>query len=567
MTAEPVHAADAVVAYRTRAKLVVAPGPRVGLFARGGEHAVLDLPGCRVLAPVLAGAAAALRGLLAEPEAGDALRAEGDGTGRLRAVDLREVRDADGSGVLVTLVLRSPAPSDAALAAAAERLAKALPTLRGVAVSLHDGRSPQVLGSVPRVIHGPPLHRDALGPGAPFTLVSHGSFVQAHRAQAAAIQDEVMRALGDPRGRRVLEVYAGSGALGLVLGAAGARVVMIESFAPAAQAAARAAREQGLVNVEVCAGAAEAWLPELRSRPARFDAGIANPPRRGIPPRARETLAELCTDAIVYVSCEPETLARDLAHLRQLGWLATRLAPFDLMPLTAEVESVALLRRAAPPPPTILYEDDVLLAVDKPPFLPTVPHPESASSLLARVRGIRAAEHAVALHRLDAGTSGVCLFARRAEDAGALQHALGARRYVALVRGVARARGRIGRSLHEGGRSHPAATRYRRLTVAGGHALLEVFPESGRTQPIRRHLAAIGEPVLGDERYGHAPSNRHLFERHFLDRPFLHCTSLELRHPAAGSLLRVEAPLAPDLAAVLARLGVDPTQIGVARTP
>jgi 23S rRNA (uracil1939-C5)-methyltransferase len=546
----------------------VAPGPHLGLFARGGGHEVLDLPRCRVLAPALAEAAAVLRRLLAEPGAGAALRAEGEGAGRLRAVDLREVRDAEGAGVLVTLVLRAPAPPASELDRAARELAKALPTLCGVAVSVHDGRSPQVLGGAPRVVYGPPLHREALAPGAPFTLVSHGSFVQAHRAQAAAIHDAVVRALGEVRGRRVLEVYAGSGGLGLALAAAGARVAMIESFAPAARAAERAAREQDLGHVEVWAGAAEARLPELRSRGMRFDAAVVNPPRRGIPPRARAALAELCTDAIAYVSCEPETLARDLAHLRELGWLATGLAPFDLMPLTAEVETLAWLRRAAPPPPRILYEDEILLAVDKPPFLPTVPHPERAGSVLARLHGVGGAGGAVALQRLDSGTSGVCLFARRPEDAGALQRALrdprAAKRYLALVRGAARARGRVARPLPESGRSRPAATRYRRLGMAGGHALLEVLPESGRTHQIRRHLAAIGEPVLGDERYGHAPSNRHLFERHFLDRPFLHCAALELLHPVAGRIVRVEAPLAPDLAAVLRRLGLDPARIGVA---
>jgi 23S rRNA (uracil1939-C5)-methyltransferase len=437
-----------------------------------------------------------------------------------------------------------------------------------VAVSLHDGRSPQLLGSAPRPLLGPPLHRDRLAPGAPYALVSHGAFAQAHRGQAAALQAELLRALGNPSGRRVLEVYSGSGALALALARAGARVVAIESFAPAAESAGRAAREQGLGQVEVRAGAAESCLPELRAQGARFEIGIANPPRRGIPPRAREALAELCTDSVAYLSCEPDTLARDLSHLAELGWRCARLAPFDLMPQTAEVECLAWLRRAPPPPLAILHEDELLVAVEKPPFLASAPHPGSASSLLERVRALAGAERAVALQRLDAGTSGVCLFARRAEDAPALEAALAdprsRRRYLALVRGVARAGGRIARPLHEAGRAHPAETRYRRLTVAGGHALLEVASGSGRVHAIRRHLAAIGEPVLGDERYGHPPSNRHLLERHFLDRPFLHCASIELPEPRTGRWLRVEAPLAPDLAAVLVRLGADPTRIGVA---
>jgi 23S rRNA-/tRNA-specific pseudouridylate synthase len=161
-------------------------------------------------------------------------------------------------------------------------------------------------------------------------------------------------------------------------------------------------------------------------------------------------------------------------------------------------------------------------------------------------------EHAAPLHRLDADTSGVCLFARRPELVAAWQRALGdagaRKRYLALVRGIGRAKGRVARPLREAGRTLDAATRYRRLEVLHGHALLEVVLETGRTHQIRRHLASIGEPVLGDARHGHPASNRHFFERFFLDRAFLHCASIEV----AG--LRLEAPLAPDLTAVLARL-------------
>jgi hypothetical protein len=72
--------------------------------------------------------------------------------------------------------------------------------------------------------------------------------------------------------------------------------------------------------------------------------------------------------------------------------------------------------------------------------------------------------------------------------------------------------------------------------------------------------------VLGDARHGHAPSNRFLFERAGLDRPFLHCASVAFVHPATGRALRIEAPLAPDLASVLARLGFDASAL-VHRAP
>ena len=267
--------------------------------------------------------------------------------------------------------------------------------------------------------------------------------------------------------------------------------------------------------------------------------------------RAREALAALVTGPIVLVSCEPSTLARDLAHFRELGFRSERLEPWDLMPLTDQVESLAVLRKAPPPAPVVLWADAELVAVAKPAGLPTLPHPEHGDSLLARVRRLRGRAEAAAVSRLEQGASGVCWFASAPRGAAALERALAApeaeHRILALVRGVARGRGRIARPT--------GALSYRRLAVVAGHALLEVTVAGEGVQAVRRALASIGEPVLGDERHGHAPSNRHLFERAGLDRSFLHVASTRFAHPTGGESVAVEAALAPDLASVLERLG------------
>jgi 23S rRNA (uracil1939-C5)-methyltransferase len=533
----PAQPAEPRAGYRTRAKLAVAPGPRLGLFARG-THEVLDLPGCPVLAPGLGAAAAVLRALMHAPPPGAeaALRPDGEGAGRLRAVDLREVESEAGCGLMLSLVLRAPEPAAPALEAAADALFAALPGLRSLSVRLHDGRSPSLLGGPPHVLRGPALLDDRLRPDAPAVRVGAGSFVQVHRAQAARLQEAAERALGAVAGRRVLDVYAGSGALGLALAARGARPTLVEGFAPAAAAAREAAERHGLA-LDVRAESAERALPALRREGARFDAAVANPPRAGMTRRAREALAALVDGPVVLVSCEPQTLARDLAHFRELGLRCERLEPWDLMPLTDQVESLAVLRRAEPPAASVLLAAPAFVAVAKPPGL-------HADVLLARVRKLRgraAAESGLVLPR---GASGVSLFASGA--AAALRAALAApgaeATALALVRGVGRAKGRLG------------SLRYRRRAVVAGHALLELRGPPAALASIPRALARIGEPVLGDERGGHAPSNRHLFERAGLDRPFLHIASLRFAHPQGGALVAVEAQLAPDLAAVLARL-------------
>jgi 23S rRNA (uracil1939-C5)-methyltransferase len=149
------------------------------------------------------------------------------------------------------------------------------------------------------------------------------------------------------------------------------------------------------------------------------------------------------------------------------------------------------------------------------------------------------------------------MFARRPELvptwAAALSSSAARRIYVAATRGVTPSKGAITRELREEGKLFPARTRYRRLAVASGHSVLRVIPEQGRTHQIRRHLAAIGHPVLGDDRYGHGPTNRFFEEKNGLDRAFLHCVRIEVDHPGSGNRLIVEAPLPGDLRGVLER--------------
>ncbi len=173
------------------------------------------------------------------------------------------------------------------------------------------------------------------------------------------------------------------------------------------------------------------------------------------------------------------------------------------------------------------------------------------------MRRIAGAEDATPAHRIDVGTSGLVVFGRREEHVAAWSAALGAattrKIFVAAARGVTPSKGAITRELREDGRLYAARTRYRRLAVASGHSILRVIPEQGRTHQIRRHLAAIGHPVIGDERYGHTPTNRFFEEKNGLDRAFLHCVRIEIDHPSTAQRLVFEAPLPGDLRAVLER--------------
>jgi 23S rRNA (uracil1939-C5)-methyltransferase len=560
---EGILPAEPIVGYRTRAKLIVSPGGKIGLYAKGGRHEVVDIPLCRVLAGSIAGVAAKVRTMIAasELDSGSPTPFERSRLGALRAVDLREVRDDVSVRVLVTFVVeRERVTSMRPLERAAKDLMRAAPEVIGVAANFHDD-SPQVLGSRTVTLAGASSAPDRVG--ASVHLATFGSFVQAHRGQAARVHTLVAEAVLVSRDRlkgpgpRVLDLYGGSGSIALGLATAGARVHMVESFPPAVAQARDAARAQELdVQVE-CADVGES-LRALWQRRERFDAAVLNPPRRGTSPATREWLARLEPRTIVYVACDPETLARDLDHFARLGYAASSLQPLDMIPLTEEVESVAVLHRTSPPAARIVYEDAQILVVEKGPHEPTMPQGEYAGSLLARVRRIAGAEGAVPVHRLDVGTAGLVMFSRHAEHLATWTRALGApstrKIYIAAVRGVVPPKGIVTRNLREKGKTCVLRTRFRRLAIASRHSLLHVVPELERAHQIRRHLAAIGHPLLGDERYGDRATNRHFGEKYGLDRTFLQCVRLEFDHPSTRARQVVETPLGGDLRAVVERL-------------
>ena len=363
---EPVQPADPITQYRTRAKLIVAPGGRLGLYAKGGGHQVVDIPRCQVVSEAIAAVASLLRArIAADEEVGGPLAPfDPSGGGALRAVDLRELRRDGKETVLVTLVVHRRRVSDRApLEAAARELAAADPRVVGVALNFHEGESPQILGGETAVIHGVASAPDQIGKAT--HEATYGSFVQAHRGQAERVHGLAVDLLGIRRHERdetasprprVLDLYGGSGAIALTLAEAGADVHLVESFAPAVAQVEAAARRAGLTVRAEAADVASALRRLGEQGGAPFDAAVTNPPRRGMSPLARELLARLEIPLIAYVSCDPDTLARDLDHLARLGYTAATLRPLDMIPLTDEVETLALLRRTGVQPPKIAYE-------------------------------------------------------------------------------------------------------------------------------------------------------------------------------------------------------------------
>jgi 23S rRNA (uracil1939-C5)-methyltransferase len=174
--------------------------------------------------------------------------------------------------------------------------------------------------------------------------ISAGSFFQVNTWQAERMLALVLDYLAARPGERILDAYCGVGTFALALAAQGVQGVGIED-APSAIADARANVAAG-ESVEFIQGAVEQVLPGLGGT---FAGAVLDPPRVGCAPAALEALARAQPGRIVYVSCDPATLARDVARLAALGYTLAAVQPIDMFPQTYHIEAVALLRLTTEP--------------------------------------------------------------------------------------------------------------------------------------------------------------------------------------------------------------------------
>jgi len=225
------------------------------------------------------------------------------------------------------------------------------------------------------------------------------------------------------------------------------------------------------------------------------------------------------------------------------------------------------------PAPRIVHADEWLAVIQKPAGLVVHAAPGHRGPTLVDVLGELLGgggdpERPGIVHRLDKDTSGLMIVARGDEAhrrlAAQIKRREVERGYLALVEGQPRSRtgtidAPLGRDFRRparravGGRApREARTHFRVIERLPGDALVEARLETGRTHQVRAHFAAIGHPLAGDPRYGHAG-------RHGLARQFLHSARLGFTHPFTGARLSFESELPADLAAALerARAGVD----------
>ena len=334
----PILAAPTCYGYRNKAQYPVASKKNRAYagFFRAGTHEVVENSRCRIL-----------------PEETDRVKDtvmdyvnqfrvpvydEVAHKGLLRHIYVR--RGAVSGQILVCLSVngsRIPKPE-----ALIERL-KAIPGFTTLVLSVNTKKGNAVLGDEFITLYGPGFIEDTLC-GLNFRL-SPRSFYQVNHHQAQRLYEAAISQAQITKEDTVLDLYCGVGTITLAMASAAGRVIGVEVIPQAVEDARDNARRNGIENAEFFCGDAGQAALELEKQGIKADVVVVDPPRKGLNADTIEALHRFAPRRIVYVSCDPATLARDVALLKERGYVLQNALAADLFPRCAHVESVVCLSR------------------------------------------------------------------------------------------------------------------------------------------------------------------------------------------------------------------------------
>ena len=334
----PIHGAPTTTGYRNKAQYPVSVEKNRAFagFFKAGTHQVIENKRCLIL-----------------PEESDQVKDavidymnqyrvsvydETTGKGLVRHIYVRQ--GAVSRQVLVCIVANGrKLPRVPELL---ERLKK-IPGFTTLVLSVNTKAGNAVLGDEFITLYGPGYIEDTLC-GLSFRL-SPRSFYQVNHHQAQKLYNAAISAAGITKGDTVLDLYCGVGTITLAMSRAAGKVIGVEVIPQAVEDAKQNAIRNGVTNAEfICADAGEAAL-ELERKGVKADVVVVDPPRKGLNAEAIEAIDRFSPRRLVYVSCDPATLARDVALLEQRGFKLQNAQAFDLFPRCAHVESVVCMER------------------------------------------------------------------------------------------------------------------------------------------------------------------------------------------------------------------------------
>lgn len=312
------------LAYRNKIQLPVrdsANGMVFGLFARS-SHDLIEVDACPIHCELGEEIYRAVRELI-----------KNSGLSPIRHLLIKSaVRTKEALVILVTNQPPSPL-----LLKVADKILSAHPAIKGVIHNLHEGKDNVILGPTYQTLAGKDFIQERLGD---LTFqISAASFFQVNPEQAERLYQKALEFAELTGEETVLDAYCGVGTLSLFFAKAAKKVLGVECVPQAIENARENARLNGIENASFTLAASEDFIKKVHSA----DVILLNPPRKGCELSFLEGVGRLAPKKVIYISCDPATLARDLAHLASFGYKVEKIQPFDMFPQTSHVECVAKL--------------------------------------------------------------------------------------------------------------------------------------------------------------------------------------------------------------------------------
>ncbi len=340
VTVHPLMSPDRLIHYRNSAKLVVAgkhSEPFLGIYCRS-SHDVYDLEECPIHHPLINRVmSVARRGItkLKVPIYNPRSK-----MGLLRYLVIR-VSEFEQKAMVVLITAEK---SYNEIHHLAKFIRDALPEVEVIASNVNSSDGNVIFGQKDTFLT--PKHFLTEQVGEVYVQISPRSFFQVNTAGARLIYEKVKEWAALDKESTVLDMYCGIGGIGLFLADQAKQVIGIEVVEEAVADARKNARLNGFRNCRFEAGDAADLLEELEESGERVDVVVLNPPRKGCDEDVLKSVASLSPRRVVYVSCSPESLMRDLNILKQQGYTCREIQPVDMFPQTVHVENVALLEKS-----------------------------------------------------------------------------------------------------------------------------------------------------------------------------------------------------------------------------
>lgn len=264
---------------------------------------------------------------------------EDSGYGLLRHVLVR--RGFASGEIMVVLVVASPVfPSKNNFVKA---LRKVHPEITTVVLNVNDRHTSMVLGDRDIVIYGKDFIRDTLC-GRTFRI-SPGSFYQVNPVQTEVLYGKAVEYAGLTGNERVIDAYCGIGTIGIIASAKAKEVIGVELNPDAVRDARINTRENKIQNVQIRQGDAGAFMEAMAETGEHADVVFMDPPRAGSDEKFMASLLKLNPKKVIYISCNPETMARDLNYLTKKGYGVKKIQPVDMFCFCDHVEVICELVR------------------------------------------------------------------------------------------------------------------------------------------------------------------------------------------------------------------------------